>query len=220
MTGSTSQPAADSVTQTPSLWETTTATDYLRMNGVANHPSYDVLIDELARTWGEEQFDLLDCGVMSGLTYERIAAAGLRCNYTGIDIGPSIVEDCRRRHPGTTVEQMSIQDLHYRTDSFDVVYIRHVVEHLPYYETAVREAFRVARDLVVLILFQVPAEPEKLLRRETDSGYIWLNRYAPKPLEDLLDSLSTDVRIVEVSLDGARMNRVYLCRPDPAKGSR
>jgi 2-polyprenyl-3-methyl-5-hydroxy-6-metoxy-1,4-benzoquinol methylase len=200
-----SAPAAESI------WTATSDVAYMRSDGRGDHPSHDTVIDWLREQYADGPVSVLDCGVMSGVTYERLAAAMPGMNYTGIDVSQAILDDCRARFPDAAWESMSVTDLAYADSSFDVVHCRHLLECLPYYETAVREIFRVARHWVVLCLFQVPAEPEALLRRVTPGGYIWLNRYAPGPLEDLLGRLSSDVSSVDVA-QGRKVNRVYFCR--------
>ncbi|MFI5726990.1 class I SAM-dependent methyltransferase [Streptomyces cyaneofuscatus] len=174
------------------------------------HPSHHWVTERLAELYQDTPFELLDVGVMSGVTYEELRKASLPTAYTGIDIGQAIVQDCQAKHPEAAWHQMSVTDLAFSDARFDVVNCRHVLEHLPYYETAVREMFRVARRHVVLCFFQPPREPEALLRRESPNGYIWLNRYAPGPLEDLLDRLAETVEQVDIRHDH-RLNRVYFC---------
>ncbi|MFF7636242.1 class I SAM-dependent methyltransferase [Kitasatospora sp. NPDC008050] len=168
------------------------------------------MTERIAALHSAAPFELLDCGVLSGVTYRHLLQAGLEVDYTGIDIGEAAIADCRELHPQARWQQMSVTDLAFPDGSFDVVNCRHVLECLPYYETAVREMFRVARRTVVICLFQLPREPEVLLRRETANGYIWFNRYAPGPFEALLHSLSESVEIVDVTADNGR-NRVYFC---------
>jgi ubiquinone/menaquinone biosynthesis C-methylase UbiE len=168
------------------------------------------LTDFLRSVYAGETLQMLDCGVMSGVTLFTLRGADIRVDYTGIDISDAIISDCGANYPGETWLSMSAMDLNFPAHSFDVVNCRHLLEHLPYYETAVREMFRVSRRYVVICLFQVPKSPEKLLRRETPDGYIWLNRYAPGPFETLLDSLSEHVEKVDVA-EGRRTHRVYLC---------
>jgi carbamoyltransferase len=43
--------------------------------------------------------DLLDCGVLSGVTYGKLRGASLDVRYTGIDIGADTIAHCRRLHP-------------------------------------------------------------------------------------------------------------------------
>jgi len=193
-----------------SLWEQTSDVDYMRMEGRDTHPSYDWFNRRLAELYGDKVIDFLDCGVMSGTTYTKLKDVSPPCNYTGIDIGESLLESCRSRFPEAQWKQMSVMDLHFPSGTFDVVNCRHLLEHLPYYETAVREMFRVARQHVAICFFQVPRDPEALLRRDAAGGYVWLNRYSPGPFEDLLAKLSDTVETVDISQE-RRVDRIYFC---------
>jgi ubiquinone/menaquinone biosynthesis C-methylase UbiE len=180
----------------------------MRVKERDRHPSHDLVAGYLHRC--EAPFSLLDCGVMSGVTYEKLRQSTLPVDYTGIDLSPSVLVDCRQRFSEARWEQGNVLDLPYTAETFDIVHARHLLECVPYYETAVREMFRVARKAVVICMFQIPAEPERLLRRETENGYIWLNRYAPGPFEALLDSLSASVECQDVNM-ARQTHRVYFC---------
>ncbi|MEU1090209.1 class I SAM-dependent methyltransferase [Streptomyces sp. NPDC005892] len=195
---------------TGSLWAQTSDVTHMGEEYRAAHPSHTAVTERIAALHPGAPFEMLDCGVISGVTYRHLLTAGLEVDYTGIDIGEGAITDCRRLYPEARWQQMSITDLAFRDGSFDVVNCRHVLEHLPYYETAVRELFRVARRTVVICMFQVPEESEVLLRRETANGYIWLNRYAAGPFEALLHSLSESVEVIDVPADHRR-NQIYLC---------
>ncbi|MFF9350160.1 class I SAM-dependent methyltransferase [Streptomyces sp. NPDC014734] len=193
-----------------SLWATTSDVDYMRQNGRAEHTSHQELTDRLIRLYSDTEYELLDCGIMSGVTYEMLRNSQPAVRYTGIDIGAPVIEDCRSKFGDARWYQMSITDVAFPDASFDVVNCRHVLEHLPYYETAVRELFRISRRHVAICFFQPPREPEVLLRRETANGYIWLNRYAPAAFERLLNSLSSMVESVDL-VHGHSANRIYFC---------
>jgi ubiquinone/menaquinone biosynthesis C-methylase UbiE len=194
-----------------SLWAQTTDIGYMGREGRGDSASHAWLSERLASLYADKSLSLLDCGVMSGVTYERLRGAGLSMRYTGIDINPTVIEGCTARFPEAAWLQMSVMDLALPTGAFDVVNGRHILEHLPYYDTAVRELFRVSREHVVICFFQAPRDPEALLRRDTAEGYIWLNRYAPGPFEELLRKLSSDVEVVDLSDGGLKPNRIYFC---------
>lgn len=196
---------------TTSLWTTTDSVNYMRESGRAEHPSHETVLAWLEQEFSGGEISMLDCGVMSGVTFDKLRSASFRTEYTGIDISPAIIEHCRSMYPDAVWDLMSVNDLTYPRDSFDVVYARHLLEHLPHYEAAVRELFRVARRYVVLCLWILPADPEVLMRRETGDGYIWLNRYSPERFEALLADLSQDVRTSDISCH-ERRNRLYVCR--------
>lgn len=154
---------------------------------------------------------MLDCGVMSGVTWDRLRGSGSPPSYVGIDIAQRVIEERREQRPDATWLTMSVMDLAFDDNSFDVVQARHLLENLPYYETAVREMFRVSSGYVVICFFQPPADPEILLRRHTHDGYIWYNRYSPSRFDALLEELADDVQIEEIQSNGRR-DRIYYCR--------
>ncbi|MEV6258914.1 methyltransferase domain-containing protein [Nocardia sp. NPDC051911] len=184
----------------------------MREDGRASHCSHTLVTEFIRDNYSTVEFDMLDCGVMSGVTYETLKSDDLSPRYTGIDICGPVLDDCRDRHPTAPWLQMNVLDMAFRSDTFDYVNCRHLLEMLPYYETAVRasELFRGARRHVAICMFQVPRAPEKLLRRETPAGYIWLNNYAPERFESLLDLLSESVEVVDAA-EGYRTERVYFC---------
>jgi len=63
---------------------------------------------------------------------------------------------------GITVEHGDAEKLPYKTGQFDVVYARHLWEHLNGYTKALSEAMRVAGKLVVHVFFRPPQEKQKL----------------------------------------------------------
>src|ERR1700733_7378817 len=126
----------------PSLWRTTTDVDFMREKGRDDDPSHRWVTERLAGLDVARPFSLLDCGVMSGVTYRELRRAGLPVDYVGIDIGAPVIDACRAEFPEAGWYEMSVVDLAFSDNSFQVVNCRHVLEHLPYYETAVREMFR------------------------------------------------------------------------------
>ncbi|MGW8526786.1 class I SAM-dependent methyltransferase [Nocardiopsis sp. NPDC055824] len=192
------------------LWLRTADVDHMRRDGRDEDPGHAWTAERLGALYPGTSCTLLDCGVMSGVTYAGLRDAGLPVDYTGIDVSPRVLDACRTEHPGARWLEMSVTDLAFGEGSFDVVNSRHLLECLPYYETAVREMFRVARTHVIIGFFQVPRAPEALLRRETDEGYIWLNRYDPGPFEELLHRFSREVETADLR-HGPRRSRIYLC---------
>lgn len=198
------------VEHSKALWRDTNQIDYMSEEGRNEDPSYTLLNDHLAKLYPDTEFTLLDCGIMSGVIYSKLKNANQPVDYTGIDINRTALEACRAKHPEARWLEANVTDLAFSNGSFDVVNCRHLLEHLPYYETAVREIFRVARRYVIICFFQPPRDPEVLLRHETDDGYIWLNRYAPGRFESLLERLSMTVEKVETRR-GHRPSLTYFC---------
>ncbi len=74
--------------------------------------------------------------------------------WHGVDASDLLVDHCHSR--SISVDQAPAHCLPYRDDSFDLVYSRHVWEHLPHYHAALIEACRVARKAVMITFFRPP----------------------------------------------------------------
>lgn len=181
-------------------------------DGRAIHASRSYVLDLLGERFGSHSFSMLDCGVLSGVMASALAdSPSLRPIYTGIDVSQSIIDDCRRRHPEVAFDRASVFDLPYGVNTFDLVHCRHVLEHLPYYETAVREMTRVAGQLMILTFFIPPGKSEVVRRKETAEGYVWLNKYEQRGFENLLMRLWKDVTSTVVSDSKRSDDVVYVC---------
>ena len=84
---------------------------------------------------------LLDIGCSLGYTLE--AALSLGIDSTGIDVDSRAVECCRQM--GFLVKQASMSQLPFDDDKFQIVTMKHVLEHTPEPRTALREVHRVLR---------------------------------------------------------------------------
>lgn len=193
------------------IWTNTEHIRYMADPQRRSHASHDAFESWLGRQFGPGRTSMLDCGVMSGVTWDRLRQSESPPSYVGIDIAQRVIDDRREQCPDATWATMSVMDLAFDDNSFDIVHARHLLENLPYYETAVREMFRVSRQYVVICFFQPPADPEILLRRLTEDGYIWFNRYSPSRFDALLQELADDVQTEEVRSEG-RLDRIYYCR--------
>lgn len=97
-----------------------------------------------------EARSLLDagCGPATELTgYEESA---LRIDYTGIDGSQRMLLRARQRHPGATFIRGSLGELPFADQSFDVVLLKHILEHQTDYRPLVRDAVRVSRRAVII----------------------------------------------------------------------
>lgn len=193
------------------LWADPGDFDFMRRDGREHHLSRQAVLGRLGQQFAGRPVRMLDVGVLSAVMADDLGTTGLEVNYTGVDISAAIIDDCWRRHPELDWRVMSVTDLAFDDTSFDVVHCRHVLEHLPYFETAVRELARVAAELLVLCLFIPPGEEEILRRKKHSQGYVWVNQYRAADLEGLLGRLFSQVD-VEFVQDGTRPNAIYYCR--------
>lgn len=112
----------------------------------ANHPDGEY----------DQPISVLECGVGFYIDYERYWAARHYVQYHGLDVTPQIVEVGWSR--GLTVWEGSIEAIPCQDNAFDVVYCRHVLEHLPTWHDALLEMLRVARDRVIVAFFLLDTE--------------------------------------------------------------
>lgn len=74
--------------------------------------------------------------------------------YQGVDIIPKNIEWCKEKFPDFTFEiNPSIHKINQPDTSWTVVYSRHVVDHMESFEGAMDEHKRVAKKLVIVILW-------------------------------------------------------------------
>jgi 2-polyprenyl-3-methyl-5-hydroxy-6-metoxy-1,4-benzoquinol methylase len=98
---------------------------------------------------------VLDVGCGVGAYVDRLNELGK--DSIGIDNDPAVVEIARAR--GRPVTKMSACDLEFEDRSFDSVVMIEVLEHIPEYERALREAVRVARRSVVVTVPDISVLP-------------------------------------------------------------
>lgn len=99
----------------------------------------------------------LDYGCGSGTTLEALEKAnliGIAEVYKGVDIIPKNIEWCKEKWPLHEWEvNPSLHKIDQPDKSFDVVYSRHVVDHMESFEKAMDEHCRVAKQLVIVTLW-------------------------------------------------------------------
>ena len=92
---------------------------------------------------------VLDVGTGSGLFAEAFALRGLE--VTGLDPNPDMLETARGFVPGGTFVEGTAEDIPFPDDSFDLVYLGHVLHETDDTLLALQEARRVARARVVVL---------------------------------------------------------------------
>ena len=142
------------MTDQEALWFNTPDTHSLCRGG-SNGPAHPSQLYAI-RKYVKPGMSFLDYGAGSGTTYEAInkELPDLNLNYHGLDIIKKNAEWCNE-HFGTNVFHFN-PDIHKIDEpdrSWDVVYSRHVVDHMKSFEDALDEHCRVAKDLVIVVLW-------------------------------------------------------------------
>jgi ubiquinone/menaquinone biosynthesis C-methylase UbiE len=117
------------------------------------HPSRKFVASLISK--GES---VLDVGCGAGVGYEALATVGLESHYVGIDSSEPSIEIARKSYPGGDFRVGNATSLvsELGSQSFDVVIVRHVLEHLPDFEGAMNEAIFVSRRLAAFVFFLTP----------------------------------------------------------------
>lgn len=134
------------------------------------------LLDLLAR---KQKPSVVEIGCGPGIEIEGLRDAGLleRVDYVGTDFTPELIESCRERHPDVKLALADVNDdllIH-----ADVVYARHVLEHVEEGGRALRNMTRAARRLTVVSWFIRPTWEPRLVRCDVHEGFIHQNYHAP-----------------------------------------
>jgi SAM-dependent methyltransferase len=101
---------------------------------------------------------VLDVGCGAGAGYEALAAVGRESHYVGIDSSEPSIEIARELYPAGDFRIGNATSLvsQFGPSSFDVVLVRHVLEHLPDFELAMTEAISVSRRFALFVFFLTP----------------------------------------------------------------
>lgn len=102
---------------------------------------------------------LLDDGCGTAPIYELIVNAedGRWDNvtkYKGTDYSPAMIEICKKEFPAGEFQVEDARDLTELTGSWDCVLLMHALDHLDDYKAAIKEAARVSKKYVCIILWR------------------------------------------------------------------
>jgi 2-polyprenyl-3-methyl-5-hydroxy-6-metoxy-1,4-benzoquinol methylase len=111
---------------------------------------------------------VLDAGCGAGAFVDAMARMG--ANARGVEYSEDKVQEWQSRNPGDDrVRQGDLEDLAYPTDTFEVVLLNEVLEHVPDDNAALREIWRVLKPGGSLVMFSpnrlYPIETHGVIRR-------------------------------------------------------
>jgi SAM-dependent methyltransferase len=107
-----------------------------------------------------ERESVLDVGCGPGANYEVLDSLGRASTYVGVDASERAIEVARARYPRgdfRVVDGAHVTDVLGR-ESWDVVIVRHLLEHLPDFEPVMSEALEASRRLAVFVFFLTPRD--------------------------------------------------------------
>lgn len=131
----------------------------------SNQKDLEKIVDQLSNTNTSEReiiqkkliengiCSVLDAGCGVGTEFERYKAGNMNLKYVGMEKSNRMLKIAKTKHPEAIFIYGDINQMQFKDNSFDAVVLKHVLEHLPYYDKAVSEAVRVSSKLVVIDFF-------------------------------------------------------------------
>lgn len=129
---------------------------------------------------------VLDCGAGLGIDWigidsnlaHEVSYTGIEPSIAMIDAAASMAREYGRNRP--PIFEGKIEEMPFGQDDFDLVYARHILEHLPRIDQAISEMIRVAKLEVIIVFFMRPGK-ETHLTRERDG--LWQNWWSKTDIE-------------------------------------
>lgn len=146
---------------------------------------------------------LLDVGCGSGCEYENIIKYNRDIKYKGTDYAETFILACKDMFPEADWEVQSAEDLKEDDNSFDTVLLRHMLECLPHYETAIEEAWRVARKRVVMVFWIPPSDQPTIIGYDQEPRQA--NRYNKGELFEFLKTLNYKNIVIKENVGKSNM---------------
>ena len=119
-----------------------------------------ILIAELVKE-GESYLDV-GCGPGCGFENLAVHASHKNLMYVGCDMAPTAIKDCKEMFPAEKFPwaswfQCDAMDLmkYFAAQSFDVVTLRHVLDHVPDYKPPIKAACKIAKRMVYIVLWRL-----------------------------------------------------------------
>lgn len=125
---------------------------------------------------------VLDIACGTATFKKSLEVAGSKATYTGVD---SSIYWQNQPHDFDLIlnDAEDLKDI--ADNSYSVVYMRHILEHLPTFRKGLNEAIRVAKKEVVVVFFNKPQDNEEI-RTVVDGSIVYTNIYSKKDIEDSL----------------------------------
>lgn len=162
--------------------------------------------DEFAGWWGNENAisrvltrlhiihkdykSVLDVGCGFCTDFDALKRSSAEIAYHALDISSTFVQKALDR--GISAQVGRVQNMPYADSSLEMVYARHVLEHLDGYEQAIKEMARVASKEVAIIFFITPDQNAYDTPGMINvGGYAtYQNKYSKLKMETFLKSLN------------------------------
>ena len=157
---------------------------------------------------------ILDVGAGTGPIYELIENSNgiWTFNYKGTDYSPVMVQIAKDNFPDGWWQVEDARHLNELDNSWDCVLLMHSLDHLDDYKSAIREAARVAKRYVCIILWRsfvkegTNLNPINMMGRTTEEGP-WKDTFLQEYSEEvLMEEFKKNGLVVEEIAEGDKVN--------------
>ncbi|NCN39637.1 class I SAM-dependent methyltransferase [bacterium] len=132
---------------------------------------------------------VLDVGCGPGCNIGHAIQTGHKISYKGVDNSVKFIEACKNLFPEYPFEVQDANQLNEPDNSFDLVILQDVLEHLSGYEQAIDEACRVAKSRVLICMWIPLHDGEDKTADMGDGGY--RSEYNSKKFMKYIESKGT-----------------------------
>ncbi len=156
----------------------------------------------------------LDVGCGGGIMYECMEKSGYiygddaEIKYKGVDYSEVFINACKEMYPKVKWEVQNALALKEKNKSWDVVYLRNMLENCPYYDVPINEGLRVAKRLLIITMWQPLMDVDCIIQLGDQT---WGNRYSRKKFMKFIRELELPVtyRTIKVPspTGGRQLNR-------------
>lgn len=207
-----------------SVWESESGDtiDVMRAPARKEHWTRHFFSDWAARKFGKRHFQWLDVGIQGMVDYEKLRREEFDFTFTGVDVGPFIVEDAKT-YLKKKEDRVLLLDIdsdvigeELQSDFFDLATARHVINHCRYYETPVANLvgrLRPGGILFVTLHLHLLDDGEELHETYDEARRGWrFGHYYNKAR--FLNFINTHAQIEQVIRfdDGVKPNDVVIAR--------
>lgn len=151
---------------------------------------------------------VLEVGPGSFIDYDTYFSKKSNIKYVCVDITTKIVETAISK--GIESKLANIKNIPYQNEFFDIVYTRHVLEHIDYYKEAIKELIRLSDKYIICTFFHLDKESDNDTIFIENSTKLYHNKYSQQKLNKFLESIQVEYSWYECKKDNVLIiNKKY-----------
>jgi ubiquinone/menaquinone biosynthesis C-methylase UbiE len=135
------------------------------------------VLNRIKKRIGSQSLSVIEMGCGNGERLELARQLGMRCDWTGIDISPALIDECKKRYPESQWHLGDVlnPEIAVGKCKFDVALFCHVLEIVQSPELALTKSKQIA-STTVIEFFRPPSDSpdqtEILFMKESESPYL------------------------------------------------